>query len=149
MTVFPRAEPSKVLVKGVEHKQKMPASKPAEFEVDTKRAGQADIEVKVKNPKGKVIPARLGDTINGTHLVSFTPDEIGTYTVNLKYGGKEVEGSPFKVEAIQSGEAKKCKMAVEVPKIQPSGSANQFTVDAREAGDGAVTCKITSKTSGT
>lgn len=148
MKVFPRAEPSKVLVKGVEHKQKMPASKPAEFEVDTKRAGQADIEVKVKNPKGKLIPSSLCDTNNGTQLVSFTPDEIGTYSVQIKYGGKEIDGSPFKVEAIQSGEAKKCKLPVEVPKIQPSGSTNQVTVDAREAGDGAVTCKITSKSSG-
>lgn len=126
----------------------MPASKPAEFEVDTKQAGQADIDVMVKNSKGKMLPARLCDSSNGTHLVSFTPDEIGTYTINLKYGGKDVEGSPFKVEAVQCGEAKKCKWLVEVPKIQPSGSTNKFTVDAREAGDGAVTCKITSKKSG-
>lgn len=148
MTVFPRAEPSKVRVRGLEQKKKILASKPAEFEIDTKKAGKAPIDVKVKNPKGKFISPRLCETINGTHLVSFTPDDIGMYSVNVKFDGKEVEGSPFKVEAVQSGEAKKCKWLSDAPKIQPSGSTNQFTVDAREAGDGAITCKITSKHSG-
>ncbi|XP_037819333.1 filamin-A isoform X4 [Lucilia sericata] len=145
MTVFPKAEPKKVLIKGVNDKRKTPASKPAEFEVDTKKAGQADINVDIKNPKGKQIKPRLQEINDGTYVVSFVPDECGTYNVSIKYGGQEIEGSPFKLEAFATGEAKKCKLVEEAPKIQPSGSKSHLTVDAREAGDGAVTCKITTK----
>lgn len=145
MTVFPKAEPAKVKLKGVNEKKKTPASKPAEFEVDTKKAGEADIDVNIKNPKGKHIVPRLQETDSGTYVVSFTPDECGTYYVTVKYGGKEIEGSPFKLEAFPTGEAKKCKFVEQAPKIQPSGSKSHLTVDARDAGDGAVTCKITSK----
>ncbi|XP_065372293.1 filamin-A isoform X2 [Calliphora vicina] len=145
MTVFPKAEPSKVLIKGVNDKKKTPASKPAEFEVDTKKAGQADINVDIKNPKGRQIKPRLQEINDGTYVVSFVPDECGTYNVSIKYGGQEIEGSPFKLEAFATGEAKKCKLVEEAQKIQPSGSKSHLTVDAREAGDGAVTCKITTK----
>ncbi|XP_075148241.1 filamin A protein cher isoform X7 [Haematobia irritans] len=146
MTVFPKSEPKKVKIKGVNDKRKTPASRPAEFEVDTKKAGQADINVDIKNPKGKHIKPRLQEINDGTYVVSFVPDECGTYNVSIKYGGQEIEGSPFKLEAFQTGEAKKCKLVEEAPKIQPSGSKSHLTVDAREAGDGAVTCKIASKT---
>uniref|UniRef100_A0A1B0BRU8 Calponin-homology (CH) domain-containing protein n=2 Tax=Glossina palpalis gambiensis TaxID=67801 RepID=A0A1B0BRU8_9MUSC len=145
MSVFPKAEPAKVILKGVNEKKKTPASKPAEFEVDTKKAGEADIDVNIKNPKGKHIVPHLHETDTGTYVVSFTPDECGTYYVTVKYGGKEIEGSPFKLEAVAIGEAKKCKFVEQAPKIQPSGSKSHLTVDARDAGDGAVTCKITSK----
>ena len=146
MTVFPKSEAKNVKIKGVNEKKETPASLPAEFEIDTKKAGQADINVAIKNPKGKPLLSRLEETNTGTYVVSFVPDECGTYHVTIKYGDKEIEGSPFKLEAYSTGEAKKCKLVEEAPKIQQSGSKSHLTVDAREAGNGAVTCKITSKT---
>ncbi|XP_052835830.1 filamin-A isoform X10 [Drosophila gunungcola] len=145
MTVFPKSEPTKVKVKGVNEKKKTPASLPAEFEIDTKQAGQADINVAIKNPKGKPMQPRLEEVSTGTYVVSFVPDECGTYQCSIKYGDKEIEGSPFKLEAFPTGEAKKCKLVEQAPKIQTSGSQSHLKVDAREAGDGAVTCKITNK----
>ncbi|EDW59138.2 filamin-A isoform X2 [Drosophila virilis] len=145
MTVFPKSEATKVTVKGVNEKKKTPASLPAEFEIDTKQAGQADINVAIKNPKGKPMQPRLEEVATGTYVVSFVPDECGTYQCSIKYGDKEIEGSPFKLEAFPTGEAKKCKLVEQAPKIQPSGSQSHLKVDAREAGDGAVTCKITNK----
>ncbi|XP_041675461.1 filamin-A isoform X4 [Drosophila eugracilis] len=145
MTVFPKSEPTKVKVKGVNEKKKTPASLPAEFEIDTKQAGQADINVAIKNPKGKPMQPRLEEVSTGTYVVSFVPDECGTYQCSIKYGDKEIEGSPFKLEAFPTGEAKKCKLVEQAPKIQSSGSQSHLKVDAREAGDGAVTCKITNK----
>ncbi|XP_017847553.1 filamin-A isoform X2 [Drosophila busckii] len=145
MTVFPKSEATKVRVKGVNEKKKTPASLPAEFEIDTKQAGQADINVAIKNPKGKPMQPRLEEVASGTYVVSFVPDECGTYQCSIKYGDKEIDGSPFKLEAFPTGEAKKCKLVEQVPKILPSGSQSHLKVDAREAGDGAVTCKITNK----
>lgn len=146
MTVFPKSEPKNVKIKGVNEKKKTPASLPAEFEIDTKKAGQADINVAIKNPKGKPLVPYMEEIGTGTYVVSFVPDECGTYYMSIKYGDKEIEGSPFKLEAFPTGEAKKCKLVEDAPRIQPSGSKSHMTVDAREAGDGAVTCKVTSKT---
>ncbi|XP_017473017.1 PREDICTED: filamin-A [Rhagoletis zephyria] len=148
MTVFPKSEATKVKVKGVNEKKKTPASLPAEFEIDTKTAGQDDINIAIKNPKGKKLAPRLEEVGSGTYVVSFVPDECGTYHVSIKYGDKDIEGSPFKLEAFPTGEAKKCKLVEKAPKIQASGSKSHLTVDARDAGDGAVTCKITDHKSG-
>ncbi|XP_020717379.1 filamin-A isoform X3 [Ceratitis capitata] len=148
MTVFPKSEATKVKVKGVNEKKKTPASLPAEFEIDTKTAGQDDINIAIKNPKGKQLAPRMEEVGSGTYVVSFVPDECGTYHVSIKYGDKDIDGSPFKLEAFPTGEAKKCKLVEEAPKIQASGSKSHLTVDAREAGDGAVTCKITDHKSG-
>lgn len=145
MTVFPKSEATKVRVKGVNEKKKTPASLPAEFEIDTKDAGQADINVAIKNPKGKPLQPRLEEVASGTYVVTFVPDECGTYQCTVKYGDREIDGSPFKLEAFPTGEAKKCKLVEQAPKIQTSGSQSHLKVDAREAGDGAVTCKITNK----
>ncbi|XP_053946398.1 filamin-A isoform X4 [Anastrepha ludens] len=148
MTVFPKSEATKVKVKGVNEKKKTPASLPAEFEIDTKTAGQDDINIAIKNPKGKQLAPRMEEVGSGTYVVSFVPDECGTYHVSIKYGDKDIEGSPFKLEAFPTGEAKKCKLVEEAPKVQASGSKSHLTVDARDAGDGAVTCKITDHKSG-
>lgn len=41
---------------------------------------------------------------DGTYAVSFVPDECGPYNVSIKYGGKEVMGSPFILQALPTGE---------------------------------------------
>lgn len=43
-------------------------------------------------------------------------------------------------------QAHKCKIVENAPKVQRFGNKSHVTVDAREAGDGAVTCKIVSDT---
>ncbi|XP_055906885.1 filamin-A isoform X2 [Eupeodes corollae] len=145
MTVMPKAEPENVKILGSTEKKKLPASLPAKFQIDTKTAGEADINVEIKNPKGKPIHPILEKIDNNTYLLSFIPDECGTYHISVLYGDKHIQGSPFTLQAFATGEAKKCKLVAEAPKIQPSGSKSHLSVDARDAGDGAVTCKVTSK----
>lgn len=41
---------------------------------------------------------------DGTYTVSFVPDECGPYNVSIKYGGKDVVGSPFLLQAHPTGE---------------------------------------------
>lgn len=48
MTVFPKFETKNVKVVGDTQKKKMPASLPAKFQIDTKKAGEADINVSIK-----------------------------------------------------------------------------------------------------
>lgn len=43
-------------------------------------------------------------------------------------------------------QAEKCKIIESAPKLQQFGNKNKISVDARDAGTGAVTCKIISET---
>lgn len=128
--------------------QTVPASLPAKIDLDAKKAGQGDIDIDIKNPKGRLMPAKAEEKENGEYSVSFVPDEIGPYNVSIKFGGKDIEGSPFIIEAHEIGEAKKCKLVQDVPKIQTSGSKGSLSVDARNAGHGAVTCQVTDQKKG-
>lgn len=148
MNVFPKSESKNVKVIDEEKVHTVPASLPAKIELDAKKAGQGDIDVDIKNPKGKLLPAKAEETGNGQYSVSFVPDEIGPYNVSIKFGGKDIEGSPFVIKAHEIGEAKKCKIVQDIPKVQTSGSKGSLSVDARDAGDGAVTCKVTENKKG-
>lgn len=63
-------------------------------------------------------------------------------SVNVRYAGKEIEGSPFVLTSAASGDANKCKFVNTAAEKVIFGKKNRLTVDAREAGDGNVTCKI-------
>lgn len=65
--------------------------------------------------------------------------------VNIRYAGKEIEGSPFVLQSAPSGDAQKCKFVNNAAEKVIFGKKNRLTVDAREAGDGNVTCTIKSQ----
>ncbi|XP_035783298.1 filamin-A-like isoform X6 [Anopheles albimanus] len=126
-------------------KKNLPASLPAKFQIEAPKANaKEDINVSIKGPDGKSLVPKMDQEPDGTYAVSFVPDECGPYNVSIKCGGKDVLGSPFLLQAIPTGEADKCKMVQAVPTSQEYGKKNHFAVDAREAGTGAVTCKIVS-----
>ena len=43
------------------------------------------------------------DNGDGTYTGRYTPDDCGQYKVHVKYGGKEVAGSPVPVQACATG----------------------------------------------
>lgn len=154
MRVLPQAEADKVrlggelLPNGVLGKKKIetPASLPARFVVDTSQAGQANTSVTIRDPKGRALQSRLEKLDEGTYAVSFVPHDVGDYTVGVKFGDEDVAGSPFAVRANAIGEAKRCKLVGGgAPKEQPFGKQSRFAVNATEAGEGAVTCRIQSE----
>ncbi|XP_052890939.1 filamin-A isoform X3 [Anopheles moucheti] len=146
MTVSPAPNDVPVKVYGdATTKKSLPASLPAKFQIDApKTKAKEDINVSIKGPDGKPLVPKMEQEPDGTYAVSFVPDECGPYNVSIKCGGKDVLGSPFLLQAIPTGEADKCKMVQAVPVNQEYGKKNHFAVDAREAGTGAVTCKIVS-----
>ena len=57
----------------------VPAHQPSSFNVATHGAEGAELEVSIKTPSGRSLPARiLGGTIDG-YRVEYTPTEVGTY----------------------------------------------------------------------
>ena len=43
----------------------------------------------------------------------FTPEDLGTYMVDVKHGGKDVPGSAFPVDATPIADASKCRITGE------------------------------------
>lgn len=144
MTVFPKFESKNVKVSGDTSKKELPASLPAKFEINTKKAGEGDIAVSIKNPQGKSLVPTMEEIEDGQYAVNFVPDECGPYNVSITYGGQHVNGSPFQVQAHPTGHAKKCKFPEDIAKHAELGSRNHIPIDATQAGNGAVTCKIRS-----
>ncbi|XP_065146018.1 filamin-C isoform X1 [Paramisgurnus dabryanus] len=103
------------------------------------------------DPEGKPKKANIRDNRDGTYTVSYVPDMTGRYTITIKYGGDEIPYSPYRIHALPTGDASKCLVTVSIgghglgsglgPTIQ-IGEETVITVDAKAAGKGNVTCKV-------
>ncbi|XP_054034987.1 filamin-C [Dryobates pubescens] len=121
----------------------IPASLPVEFTIDARDAGEGLLTVQILDPEGQPKKASIRDNGDGTYTVSYVPDLPGRYTITIKYGGDEIPASPFRILAVPSGDASKCLVtgACLGPTIQ-IGEETVITVDAKAAGQGKVTCKV-------
>ncbi|XP_059165585.1 filamin-A-like isoform X3 [Physella acuta] len=140
----PGVDASKVKVTGPGVSGTTPASLPAHFKVDTRGAGDADLEVLVRRPDDTYIRPFIQDNNDGTYDVVYTPEDLGVYDVTVKYGGQNAPGSPFNVKATPTGDASKCKITDGNDRTVPVGKETVITVDASQAGVGKVTCRIRS-----
>ncbi|OTF78150.1 hypothetical protein BLA29_000380 [Euroglyphus maynei] len=145
MQVKKKSEPEKVKITGL--KEKVPASLPAEFNIDTKDAGIGDLQVAIMNPKDKGIRYWKTDFKDGTYKITYIPEDIGEHKVVVKFDGQEC-APPFKVDVTQTGDASKCKIVD--GELKDKCAANEeysVKVDASQAGPGSLTCKVTRITS--
>ncbi|XP_072922819.1 filamin-C isoform X2 [Hemitrygon akajei] len=142
--VLPTHDASKVRASGPGlNASGVPASLPVEFTIDARDAGEGLLTVQIIDPEGKPKKANIRDNGDGTYTVSYVPDMTGHYTITIKYGGDEIPYSPYRIHAIPSGDASKCLVtgAGLGPTIQ-IGQETVITVDAKAAGKGKVTCKV-------
>lgn len=58
----------------------------------------------VTSPSGKTVDADIVDGGSSTYSVRFIPQEMGPHTVNVKYRGQHVPGSPFQFTVGPMGE---------------------------------------------
>ncbi|CAF4598840.1 unnamed protein product, partial [Rotaria magnacalcarata] len=81
----------------------------------------------------------------GTYKVTYKPNDVGRYIINVNYGGFPVNNSPFNVKVEPIGDPSKCHISGNgtSPNLQV-GEEYTITVDTHEAGPGAVTCRIRS-----
>lgn len=143
--VKPAVEPNKVRVSGSGVSSKgIPASLPTEMLIDTTDAGPADLNVSVTGPDGHPRKVKLVDNGDGTFSASYVPDDCGKYKVSVKYGDQEVGHAPFPVQAYATGKADKCKITEGITHALNIGEEYCITVNAKNAGNGAVTCRIRS-----
>jgi filamin len=109
------------------------------------------------------VSSKIVDNKDGTYKVTYKPNDVGRYIVNVNYGGTPVKNSPFNVKVEPTGDPTKCQISgkssmCDIPYsfsqivllgngISPNlhvGEEYSITVDTHEAGPGAVTCRIRS-----
>ncbi|CAH1264978.1 FLNC [Branchiostoma lanceolatum] len=141
--VLPPYDASKVKATGPGLQQGVPASFPISFTIDCRDAGNADLEVILEDPDGRMKSPEIHDNGDGTYTITYTPEQSGNYTIEIKYGGEQVPRSPFRITVKPTGDANKCSVTGEgmQPYIQ-IGEETCVTVNCKTAGKGKVNCTI-------
>uniref|UniRef100_A0AAQ4P6X9 Calponin-homology (CH) domain-containing protein n=1 Tax=Gasterosteus aculeatus aculeatus TaxID=481459 RepID=A0AAQ4P6X9_GASAC len=137
-------DPSKVKCSGPGLGGGVRAHVPQAFTADCTKAGQAPLDVKLYGPTGTVEPVGVKNNGDGTHTVHYTPAQDGPYTVAVKYADQEVPHSPFKVMSQPGHDASKVRASGPGldTKGVPASLPVEFTIDARDAGEGLLTVQI-------
>lgn len=71
---------------------------PAEFVIDTKRAGRGGLGVTVEGPCEAAINCR--DNGDGTCSVAYLPMEAGEYIINIAFNEEAIPGSPYQATIV-------------------------------------------------
>ncbi|XP_008201955.1 filamin-A isoform X1 [Nasonia vitripennis] len=142
--VEPGCDPNKVVLSGPGVSSITTASFPADFVIDTAKAGFGDLEVQVLGPDQSPRKVNIQNIGDGKYKATYLPDDCGRYKVNVKYGGKDVPNSPVSVQSVSTGKADACKIKEGVQRTLAQGEEYCITVDTENAGRGAVTCRIRS-----
>lgn len=127
---------------GVDSKTPILASVPTHIDINAKEAGNVRPEVEVQDPEGNQCKVKIEEKENGIYRVEYTPDEIGKYQVTCNFNSIPVPNSPISVNSVPTGNASKCVLKEQLEKQIKAGQENCVTVNAKEAGKGNVTCKI-------
>ncbi|XP_074644606.1 filamin-C-like isoform X4 [Tubulanus polymorphus] len=140
--ILPAHDVTKVKVDGTGIKPEVMASFPVTFMIDTREAGIADLEVQILDPTGQPVRPQILDNGDGTYTVAYTPEDVGTYQITVKFGGQPVPKAPFKVASKRCGDAKKCFITEGLEEYVVVGQESVLTINTSEAGQGQINCHI-------
>ncbi len=122
----------------------MPIGKEQEFDIITAGAGRGEVRVNLISPSGRVMAARVAETIDG-FAAKFTCYEPGPHQIAITFAGQPVPRSPFTVTALAppkpapvKGDATKVKAYGPGLKGGTATMPADFTIDTRQAGPGGL-----------
>ncbi|KAG8138534.1 hypothetical protein E2320_004480 [Naja naja] len=98
----------------------------------------------VTSPSGKMAEAEIIEGEDSAYSVRFVPQEMGPHTVNVKYRGQHVPGSPFQFTVGPLGEGGSHKVRAGGPGLE-RGVASvpaEFSIWTREAGAGGLSIAV-------
>ncbi|XP_068606587.1 filamin-C-like [Brachionichthys hirsutus] len=119
-------------------------NKPADFTIDTRRAGGGTLKLYAQDAEGFPIDIQITDHRDGTFLCLYIPTKPIKHTVIITWADTNVPNSPFRVTIGEGSHPENVK--VYGPGVENLGlKANEptyFTVDCSEAGQGDVSIGI-------
>ncbi|XP_028923663.1 filamin-A isoform X3 [Ornithorhynchus anatinus] len=103
-----------------------------------------DMTAQVTSPSGKTHEAEIMEGENNTYCIRFVPTEMGVHTVNVKYKGQHVPGSPFQFTVGPLGEGGAHKVRAGGPGLEraEAGVPAEFSIWTREAGAGGLSIAV-------
>ncbi|XP_014344981.1 filamin-B [Latimeria chalumnae] len=109
--------------------------KPTHFNVFTKGAGKAPIDVQFSGPgKGNLVKDfEIIDNYDFSHTIKYTPMEQGNMRLSVTYGGDPVPKSPFNVGVAAPLDLSKIEVNGLASRVEV-GKDQEFTVNTKGAG---------------
>ncbi|TDG96446.1 hypothetical protein EPR50_G00228400, partial [Perca flavescens] len=107
-------------------------------------AGSAEMMAQVTSPGGKTADAEILRGEDSAYSVRFVPQEMGAHTVNVRYRGQHVPGSPFQftVGPLGEGGAHKVRAGGTGLDRGIAGIPAEFSIWTREAGAGGLSIAV-------
>ena len=133
--VIPSIDLDKVIVSGPGVESGNPAKSKTTFDVDARRAGDADMKVSITDPDNEEVPFDITPLAKNAYRVTYTPVKEGNHTVDIQYADKELKDSPYKIVVDEPGYVKCTGDGLH------HAIANEpahFVVDATKAGEGSL-----------
>uniref|UniRef100_A0A8D0GT13 Filamin C n=1 Tax=Sphenodon punctatus TaxID=8508 RepID=A0A8D0GT13_SPHPU len=107
-------------------------------------AGTQAMTAQVTSPSGKMTDAEIVEGEDSAYSVRFVPQEMGSHTVNVKYRGQHVPGSPFQFTVGPLGEGGSHKVRAGGTGLEQgiAGVPAEFSIWTREAGAGGLSIAV-------
>ncbi|XP_076125415.1 filamin B a [Alosa pseudoharengus] len=120
------------------------ANQPASFAVRLNGA-QGNIDAKVHSPSGALEECVVSELEQDKYAIRFIPRENGIHTIDVKFNGSHIPGSPFQVrvgEPGQSGDAGLVSAYGAGLERGTTGNQAEFTINSIKAGPGSLAVTI-------
>ncbi|XP_062843022.1 filamin-B isoform X2 [Trichomycterus rosablanca] len=119
-------------------------NQPASFAVRLNGA-QGTIDAKVHSPSGALEDCVVSQLEQDKYAIRFIPRENGIHTIDVKFNGVHIPGSPFKVrvgEPGQTGDARLVTATGAGLESGTTGNQSEFIINTSKAGPGSLAVTI-------
>ncbi|XP_040262769.1 filamin-B isoform X3 [Bufo bufo] len=120
------------------------ANQPVSFAIRMNGA-KGKIDAKVHSPSGAVEECHVSELEPDKYAVRFIPRENGIHTIDVKFNGSHVPGSPFKVRVGEPGQEGDPALVTAYGAGLDrgvTGKLSEFTINTTKAGPGALSVTI-------
>ncbi|CAI5454030.1 unnamed protein product [Caenorhabditis angaria] len=119
--------------------RKAQRARTARFEIINCEQNRGELDVMVSDPKGGPLPVRCYKQQDDSYWVEFTPEHLGTHTIEVTFGDVPVPGSPFKTEVVDPKQVEVRGLGEQILLRH----ATTINVDRRNAGTGELQVEVT------
>lgn len=144
VTAAPNSDAARRLTVSSLRESGLKVHQPASFAVSLNGAKGA-LDAKVHSPSGAVEECHISEVTEDKYAVRFIPRENGVYSIDVKFDGAHIPGSPFKVRVGDPGQAGDPGLVTAYGaglEGGTTGSPAEFVVNTLHAGPGALSVTI-------
>ncbi|KAK2861659.1 hypothetical protein Q5P01_001192 [Channa striata] len=141
--VAPKNDARRLTVTGLQESG-LKVNHPASFAVRLNGA-QGKMEAKVHSPSGALEECVVTELEKDKYAIRFIPRENGVHTIDVKFNGSHIPGSPFQVRVGEPGQTGDASLVSAYgPGLErgTTGTQSEFIINNSKAGPGALAVSI-------